>query len=255
MGKGMSPRASVPKYRWLDHIKSEGGPPEQLDRHILVTLGGWLRVDDAWSDKQPTIPVLARQTAISSSTVKERLQRMDGVWFDRKKVGLGYRYRLRFPTAEEQAAMPSISEFRSSGKGHQFVSQSANGNRDTKSGERDTSLHPIKGRQLVSPRPIPKRIDNAPAREADVNHARQALADQGENPCPNDELHPCMKCETMIGGGATICAICHLKTHLGGDRLISFSRTRPPSGAPQGGRAASLEASSEKRQLGAEGQA
>lgn len=206
---GMSPGSSKPLHRWRDLIKSKGGPPEQLDRHILVTLGGWLR-DEEWSGKRPTIGVLARQTAIYPGTVKERLQRMDGVWFDRKKAGRGYRYRLRFPTAEELVAIPSISEFRSSRKGHQFASQSANGNRDTKSGERDASSHPIKGRQLASPRPIPKRLDRAPAREADVSHARQALAAREENPYPNDDRHPCARCGKKIGEDATMCVTCHL---------------------------------------------
>jgi len=134
---------------------------------------------------------------------------MEGVWFDRKKVGRTYRYRVRFPTPEEVTAMPSVAESRNL-KGHQSVSQSSNGNRDTKSVEGDTSSHPIMGHQPVSPRPIPIRIDKAPERADHGGHARQAFADQGESADPEGELHPCTNCGTMIVGDVSVCFSCRL---------------------------------------------
>jgi hypothetical protein len=200
-----------PKYRWYDWIKSEDGPKDPIDRWVLFVLGGWLRKDGDWSYRKPRIKVLARQIGLSYGAVKQRLTRLDGVCFDRLKVGRGYRYRPRFPTAEELTALPSLSAMRVSRKGHQSVTQSQNGNRDTGSSEKDANSYPVMSYQPVPTRPKPRRIDRAYAPVLLNGAGREAPGGGDFTAGSNDCRHRCDECGKLIRGDARLCVECHLR--------------------------------------------
>jgi hypothetical protein len=196
------------KYKWLDRIKSDHGPPDAKDRWLLVCLGGWMRTDGAWSDKLPTYAVLARQTGFSLPTVKERMGRLNGVWFQRQKEGRQYRYRPRFPRPDEVQTMPSLGTIRERKratssypyqKGYQSVAVSET-DRATEAPDRDTSSHPINGYQPVSPIPIPKDRPSTPTRSPSMGRARAALPERAaDGRCLEcGTFATCRPCQTQL---------------------------------------------------------
>jgi hypothetical protein len=100
------------KYKWRDAIKSEMGPRYPLIRLVLLVMSDWMNKERA--ECSPAISVLAEQTALSESAVRERLQQADGVWFRRRKVGRQYVYYPLIPNGRVE--LPSVTELRLSKK-------------------------------------------------------------------------------------------------------------------------------------------
>lgn len=92
---------------YRDAVKDHG-PQDPVLRLVLLLLADFFKPDRPyWA----TISVLARQSGLPQSSVRERLQQLDGTWFRRETRG-GRRYFYTLHDPGPGASIPSVVELR-----------------------------------------------------------------------------------------------------------------------------------------------